>query len=324
MIGKATLRALVAASSLGGGPKMEICAAVQNPSELNVEGLSQEFALPSVFSDSAVATDDSPAASHMGGTTNNDEEEWTSLFKDFQRIFLVTPKTQDPVPFTQSVLHAASKMNHLKLLLMTSSILVGTNSTAVGRQSCALEEFAKAQLGKKYCIARIPSSPFWLDYLSVYASQIRDNHSLLDPRDANKPFWSVALGDIANCCSTILSAPSDGDQEGNLLKYQQQTFDLVSTSPWNLHHLASVLTQKLGMDSPIQTTRVSYDDTKKGMMKYGMPEWQVDSVLEMFHSIDNPENDGVVASAVELISGQKATTLEEWIDKNLSVFTQTT
>jgi hypothetical protein len=315
MLGKATLQALVSSSSASRSgnaqaAKWEICAAVQDPSQLNIEGVAKQYAIPS---DTASANSD------------DDDNEWSKLFENFHRIFVVTPQIQDVVPFTTTVLQAASKMkNPLELLLVSSDTLVGTNHNSTlkeGQQYQMLEDLVHSNhsLKEKTCLVRIPSSPLWLDYLSVYASQIREHHALMDPRNPDQPFLCVAIvPDVAIACATILT--SVGPEQ-----HQQKTYHLVSTSPATLSDLARLLSHKLHMvDRPIGHNRVSYEGTRNGMLGHGMPEWHVDSVLQVFHSIDNTttssEEPAFDTGDIEKITGQPPTSLEEWLDQNISQF----
>ena len=58
-------------------------------------------------------------------------------------------------------------------------------------------------------------------------------------------------------------------------------------------------------------------------MGMGFPKWQTDSILELFKYIDKESpimNEDEQTGDIELITGEKALTIENWVEQNAAGF----
>uniref|UniRef100_A0A7S0ALL8 NmrA-like domain-containing protein n=1 Tax=Minutocellus polymorphus TaxID=265543 RepID=A0A7S0ALL8_9STRA len=226
----------------------------------------------------------------------NNKAELTTLLKDFDRAFIVTPGHSDRTKLAINGLEAAEDAG-VGFVAVVSVLTCGTDSI-FGKQFAPIEAKAK-DLTIPTSILRLP---LFIDNNWLNAESIKGRGTFYDPRDPTKKHTAVAVADVGKAAADILALPE---------KHVKTTYKLVSP-PFSLNDLAAAFTTALGKNTTVTT--VPYNAAKEAFMGNGFPEWQVDGILELFHYIDNEskltneKNTGDIAS----ITGEKATAITEW------------
>jgi uncharacterized protein YbjT (DUF2867 family) len=169
-----------------------------------------------------------------------------------------------------------------------------------------LEDKVK-ELEISYSIIRLP---LFLDNFMGNANSIADENTFYDPRDPSKPFTPVVVGDVGKASAAILANPTP---------HNGHTYTLASPS-FSLNDLAKAFSKQ--MDKKVTVTTVHYNAAKESMLKAGLPEWQVNGIVELFHMIDEGSDKTNVADVgdIERITGEKSTTMEAWVEQNIGAF----
>lgn len=262
-------------------PEVETFAGVRDPSKfVPIEGVT-------------------PVKADMGN-----EAELATVLKDYQRVYIVTPSALERQALATSALNAAKKAGVQFVLLL--SVSSAGQDTIFGKQFGPLEKHAKS-LGLPFTIVRLP---VFVDNFWGSASTIKDQGTFYDPRDPTKLHTPVVVADAGKASAAILANPS---------KFTGQTYHLVSP-PFSLNDFATVLTKTLG--KTVKPTTVPYSAAKEAMMGFGIPDWQADGINEIYKSIDEgrPETNDPDIGAIEFITGEKAMTIEQWVQENAAGF----
>ncbi len=240
-----------------------------------------------------------PVKADMGN-----EAELAKVLKDYQRVFIVTPGTFDRRELATSALKAAKKAG-VQFVLLLSVSLAGTD-TVFGKQFGPLEEDAK-KLALNLTIVRFP---IFVDNFWGSAQTIKEQGTFYDPRDPTKPHTPVVVSDAGKASAAILANPT---------KFIGNTYHVVSP-PFSLNNFAAALSKALGKE--VKPTTVPYSAAKEAMMGFGIPDWQADGINDIYKSVDegSPRGNDPNTGDFELITGEKALTMEQWVEQNAAGF----
>ena len=280
-VGKATLAAL---TSRHGNDKVQVFAGVRKPEKFTD--------MPNVTTIQA----------DMG-----DKAALTKTLQDqaFDSVFVVVPGHEDRTQLGINAIEAA-KAAGTKFVLMLSVLTCGTD-TIFGRQFEGIEDTMKSS-GVDHAIVRLP---LFIDNNYAQAGSIKGEASTFyDPRDPTKLHTPVAVGDVGKAAADILASPA---------KHIGKVYKLVSPA-FSVNDMAAAFTKTLKKE--VKPTTVPYQAAKEAFMGMGFLEWQVDGIMELYHYIDDESeitNEPNVGD-VELITGEKATTIGAWVEQNAAGF----
>jgi uncharacterized protein YbjT (DUF2867 family) len=236
----------------------------------------------------------------MGNT-----DELTETLKEFDRVYLVTPGHEDRTKLVLNALEAC-KAAAVEFALILSVATVDTDSV-FGNQLKPIEEAAKKSGLRGYSIVRLP---LFIDNNYANAESIKNASTFYDPRDVTKLHTPVAVADVGKASADILANPK---------KHYGKTYTLVM-APFSISDLAKAFSKALGKQ--ISVTTVPYEQAKEAFMGMGFPEWQVNGIMELFKFIDagNAATLSQDLGDIKRITGESATTLEEWVTQNAAGF----
>lgn len=279
-VGKATLSSLVSRH----GSEVEIHAGVRNPSKFGqMEGVT------------VVKAD-------MGS-----KAALVKTLKDggYASVFLVIPGHADRTQLGINGLEAVKEAGIKHVLLL--SVLTAETDTIFGRQFKPLEDKVK-ELGIAYTIVRLP---LFIDNSFAHVGSIQEQNTFYVPQDPTKKHTPVAVGDVGKAAADILTNPTD---------HNGKVYKLVAPA-FSLNDQASAFTKAL-RTKKVTPTVVPYDAAKKAFMGMGFPEWQTDGILELYKLIDAGSHitNETHTSDIEMITGEKPTTVEEWTKQSAPQF----
>ena len=231
--------------------------------------------------------------------------ELVNTFKGVDALYIVTPPTENRAELTISTAEAAKDAG-VKHILVVSVCSADNPDTVFGKMYNEIE-VAISKLGVSYVILRLPN--FMSSYL-FHKSTIQESSQFFWPVDPTKHLSSVAVEDAGVASAVILADPK---------KHANKTYNIVSD-----HHtyddVVAAFTEALGKE--VKYVRILYEDAKKTFLGYGMPEWQVDGLIELAKLIDSGSNatNQPDLGDYQRITGEKPTSLKEWVAKVKDAF----
>jgi len=153
-------------------------------------------------------------------------------------------------------------------VLVVSVLTTGTDSI-FGRQFAPLEEHVK-QSGMPYGLLRLP---FFLDNAFGNLEAIKGG-KYYAPAKPDVHFTPISVSDVGTAAAVILANPAD----------HHNAVYKITTNSMTHKDIAAAFTKVLGRE--VEYVQVPYEAAKKSFLDLGMPEWQVDGVLELLHYFD--------------------------------------
>jgi uncharacterized protein YbjT (DUF2867 family) len=250
-----------------------------------------------------------PSKFEMEGVTSvkadmGDKVALTKTLKGYDRAFLVIPGHENRIELGTNALEAAKEAGVKHVLLL--SVLTSETDSIFGRHFKPLEDKVK-ELGIDFTIVRLP---LFVDNNYAHADSIKSQGTFYVPHGADKMHTPATVADIGKASADILATPG---------KHIGKVYKLV-TPAYSMNDLAAAFTKTLGKE--VTMTQVPYGAAKEAFMGMGFPEWQVDGIMELYKFIDadsewtNEKETG----DIEKITGEKATTMEEWVEQNAAGF----
>ena len=229
--------------------------------------------------------------------TMGDKERLRSILKEVSALYIVTPSVENRVQLVTATAEVA-KETGVKFLLVVSGVTANEINTIIGAQLSKIE----AEVGKldvPYAIVRLP---FFVENLWGFKDSIVEQGAIFCPVDPDKPFTSVVVEDAGKAGATILVDPS---------KHAGKTYAIISDL-FTYNDVARGFSEALGKE--VKYNCIPYEAAKQALLGMGLPEWQVDGVLETYKLIDSGMTETNTAD-YEKITGEKPTSLKTWIAK---------
>jgi uncharacterized protein YbjT (DUF2867 family) len=231
-----------------------------------------------------------------------DKPAITRALQGFENVFLVVPCTTDRTALAINGLEAAKEAG-AGFILVLSITLAGTD-TIFGRQFTPIEDRAKV-LGIPYTIIRLP---LFMDNNFAHIASIAKQNNFCDPRNPGNRFASVAVDDVGKCAADILASPK---------KHHYKTYKLIGQSH-SVEDSRAALSKFL--HRPIKIKTVTYHSFKMLNMDNGIPEWQIDGLIEWLKHEDAAKLSRKDAEAIETITGERPMSIQDFIAVNATAF----
>ena len=234
----------------------------------------------------------------------NSKEALRDLLTGVTSLFIVTPTNGFRLAIGAAEVAKASGVKHI---LTVSVLTVELTDTIYGKQYGELESRVK-HLQIPYTFIRLP--PF-VDNYWAYKRPIQQNSSFSTPGDPTKPFSAVVVEDAGKAAAAIMAEPE---------KHYGKTYKLISNRH-TLNELASAFSQALGKN--IKYERISYNDCRRRLVEVvGFSEEDADGILEIYRLTDEecPMVDDPEMSHINQITGEKPTSLKEWVNEVAPAF----
>ena len=234
----------------------------------------------------------------------NNKEALRDLLTGVTSLFIVTPTNGFRLAIGAAEVAKASGVKHI---LTVSVLTVELTDTIYGKQYGELESRVKL-LQIPYTFIRLP--PF-VDNYWAYKRPIQQNSSFSTPGDPTKPFSAVVVEDAGKAAATIMAEPE---------KHYGKTYKLISNRH-TLNELAAAFSQALGKN--VKYERISYNDCRRRLVEVvGFSEEDADGILEIYRLTDEecPMLDDPEMSHINQITGEKPTSLKEWVNEVAPVF----
>ena len=220
-----------------------------------------------------------------------------------ETVFVIAPGTEDRGQLTINGIDAAKRAKTVKFLVVVSVATADKTDEIFGKQFGPVEAAAKAT-GIPTAILRLP---LFIDNNWGHQSSIKSEGKFYGGSDPTAKFTDALVADIGLAAATILAqGPS---------KHAGKTYN-IATSPHSFNDLADAFAKALG--KKVEYVRIPYEGLKQAYLGYGMPEWQVDGIIELFKGIDAGKY--TFASDFKTITGREPTTIDAWVSQVAQAF----
>jgi uncharacterized protein YbjT (DUF2867 family) len=221
-----------------------------------------------------------------------------------ERIFLLTPFVEAPVPMVQAVVDAA-KAADVRFIVRLSGLGADLESPlALAREHGRGEALVKDS-GIDWAV--LQPSFFMENVVNYMGETVREQGALYGASGEGRAAY-IAADDIARTAAAILREP--GGHAG-------QTYVLTGPAAVNNDDIAGALSQLLG--KPVNAVDVDPDDHRRGLEEAGLPGWMVDGMS----GLEAVKRNGwaeATTSAVERITGRPPEALASFLDRNAAAF----
>lgn len=251
-------------------------------------------------SDKAAGLKDLPGVSLAAGSMG--DADLADAVRGASVVFLVTPGHIDRAKLTVSAVEACKAAAVPHIVVVSVSTVDDAPESIFGAQFVEIEGAVKSS-GVPYTLLRLP---LFTDNNFAHVESVKGDGKFYGPADASKPFTSVALVDIADVATAILKEPA---------AHAGKTYDIVGPA-YTHTDLAAAFSSSLGKE--VEYVQVPYPAAKEAFMGLGMPEWQVDGVMELYHAVDAGAYR--YPSHVKDIIGREATSVQAWVDSVKGAF----
>ena len=231
--------------------------------------------------------------------------ELINTFKGVDALYIVTSGTENRAELTITTAEAAKEAG-VKHILVVSLCSADNPNTVFGKQFTEIE-VGISKLGVSYVILRLP---WFLENFLADTSTIRESSQFYLPVDPTKHIPFIAVEDAGVASAVILADPK---------KHTNKTYDIVSNRH-SLGDVAAAFTEALGKE--VKYVLVQYEDIKKTLLGAGMPQWRVEGMLGYLKLVDGGLEGADVPEIgdFERITGEKPTSLKEWVAKVKDTF----
>lgn len=231
-----------------------------------------------------------------------DQENLNQAFQGKDRVFLVTPLMQNPGAVTQMVINA-SKINGVKHIVRSTAAGADINGQIqISRWAGADEDLIKAS-GLNYTILR-PYS-FLQNFITFYSQTIKQNNSFYLPLGDAK----LNMIDINDLGEVVAIALTNDEHFGKIYELSGQTY--------SNELLAETLSKVLGRK--IAYVDVPEEKARESMLSNHMPEWMVDSLMELNYLIKQGWTAGY-SNDYKNLTGKEYTSAETFFENNKQAF----
>jgi uncharacterized protein YbjT (DUF2867 family) len=222
-------------------------------------------------------------------------------FENVERFFSVSPFVENLVELGMNAVEAAKRAG-VSCIVRSSALGASEDSITMGRWHREVEKAVEGS-GIPYTILK--PNTFMQSYF-MQAETIKQTDAFYMPQGSGK----VSLIDVRDIAAAAVKCLTEPGHEG-------KTYSLTGGEALSNDEIALKLTAALGR-------KISYQDVTPGqahdlMAKAGVPEWMVNSLLELF-AVCKAGYAAEVSPAVETILTRKPITFGQFVGENVEVF----
>ena len=212
-----------------------------------------------------------------------DAQSFDGALKDVEKVFLLPPLMPNQLEVANAFVDAAKRAG-VRHIVKLSAIGVDTESFKFGEWHAAGERHIR-ESGLAFTFLR-PNS-FMQNFINYFPP--RDGVIYLPWGNGRASF--VDTRDIATAAAEVLITR---DHEG-------KTYTLTGPAALGIAEVANILSEAAGRE--INYVDVPESAARDGMLQAGLPQWQVDALMEL-HAINKQNLWSTVTSDIEEVSGK--------------------
>lgn len=234
-----------------------------------------------------------------------DKDGLVTTLAGVSSLYIVVPGSENRAELAGLAVDAAKEAG-VKHIVSVSVSGADLKDTIFGGQFNEIESKVSG-IGIPFTLVRLP---YFMDNYLGFASTVKENGQFYAPLSGDKPFTPVTTSDAGVAAATILVDPS---------KHEGKTYNIVSCRN-TMDDIASTLSTLL--EKEITFVKVEPSDAKQTFLGFGMAEWQVDGVLELFKLMEegSPKTNQEDLGDYKNITGEDPTSLKDFLTNFKAAF----
>eukprot|EP00300_Choanocystis_sp_HF-7_P030221 c39002_g1_i1.p2 GENE.c39002_g1_i1~~c39002_g1_i1.p2 ORF type:complete len:292 (+),score=70.78 c39002_g1_i1:56-931(+) len=232
----------------------------------------------------------------------DDHASMLALFAGADVAFINTPGHADRTQLGLNGIRAATEAG-VAHITAVSVFTARVSKTIFGQQFAPIEAALK---GTRFTTFRLP---FFFDNLLGQAGTIKGHGAAYAPARPDARMSMAWTDELGEAIAAVLLNPAP--YANRRLKF--------GSAPFSHADFAAAVSASRG--SAVNYVQVPYEAAKATFLGYGLPEWQVDGVLELFKAADEGEA-AIVAETDDFVDvlGREPLTLAGFVAKHAAVF----
>ncbi|HXZ79703.1 MAG TPA: NAD(P)H-binding protein [Terriglobales bacterium] len=233
-----------------------------------------------------------------------DRASFAAALEGIDRVLLVCGPIPQLVELETNAIEVCRE-RRISQIVLNSAMGAGEFNSSFPSWHAKVEEMLKRS-GVSYTIIR--PNTFLQNIATYYSGTIRQQGAFYGSY-GQAPIAYIDVRDIA---AVIAAAISGGEHLG-------KTYELNGPEALTCDQVAAAISKKIGKQ--VRYVDLPPAEMKKSMLGLGMPEWQVDALLEL-QRYYREGGDGKTDSLVRNLIGRAPITLDQYLRENLAAFTQ--
>lgn len=225
--------------------------------------------------------------------------EWStveSAFEGVNTVFLATSPAENMLDLHKGAIDLSVRKGINKIVRLSAESTNNTDDLHMYKQHDEADTYLK-QSGLEYVILR---PHYFMQNMFMHIDSVKAQNIFAQYSGGAK-FPMIDVRDIAKAAFQALTKD----------EFNNQIFVLSGPKAIGYDDVANNLTHVLGRN--IQYVDLSFEEQEAGFKAYGLPDWQLNSVMKVFkiwadEGILEPTND------FETITNSKAISIEEFVD----------
>jgi uncharacterized protein YbjT (DUF2867 family) len=232
------------------------------------------------------------------------QEGLDSAFKDVEKLFLLTHPSPRTAEHESTLVNEAkkSRIKHIvKQSIMRADLGADVEAMRLHRQAEKLIEDS----GIPYTFLR--PNEFMQGFINFQGTTIKSNNAFYLPAENAK----VSFVDARDIAAIAVKALVDGD------KHYNKTYMITGPEALSYDQAAEILSNAIG--KKIDYVNITEKETREALKETDMDDWLINTILDLYTAYRKGYA-SEVSSAVEEVTGRKATTFVEFARDYADVF----
>jgi uncharacterized protein YbjT (DUF2867 family) len=223
-----------------------------------------------------------------------------AAFQGVDRVFLLTPFVQEPLPLVKGALQAA-KQAGVRFVLRMSAAGADPNSPGVLSREHGQAEILVKESGLPWAIIQ---PTFFMDNFQNYSGQsIKGQNVVVGAAGTGKTAY-VSSADVGAVAAEILANPD---------KHASKSYVITGGEAVTEEQAVAAISEVLGRE--IKYINMSGKDYDAALRQWGVPGWQVDGLVFLESIKANGWAEGTV-STVKDLTGREPERLQRFLERN--------
>ena len=225
-------------------------------------------------------------------------------FKNVDKLFLLTHPSFKTVEHESTLVNEAKKsgIKHIvKQSIMRADLDADVEAMRLHKQAEKLIEDSEIP----YTFLR--PNEFMQGFINFQGTTIKSNNAFYIPAEDAK----VSFVDARDIAAVAVKALMNGDNHYN------KTYVITGPEALSYHQAAEILSN--ATEKKIDYVNISEEETREALKETGMNDWLINTILDLY-TLYRKGHASEVSSAVENVTGRKATTFVEFAEDHADAF----
>ena len=225
-------------------------------------------------------------------------------FKNVDKLFLLTHPSFKTVEHESTLVNEAKKsgIKHIvKQSIMRADLDADVEAMRLHKQAEKLIEDSEIP----YTFLR--PNEFMQGFINFQGTTIKSNNAFYIPAEDAK----VSFVDARDIAAVAVKALMNGDNHYN------KTYVITGPEALSYHQAAEILSN--AAEKKIDYVNISEEETREALKETGMNDWLINTILDLY-TLYRKGHASAVSSAVENVTGRKATTFVEFAEDHADAF----